>query len=389
MQQQKIPLKTTIHFEQLQNSTKRISVFQGGTRSAKTYNILIWIIIYLCQVQNKIVTICRETLPSLRGTAMRDFFEILESIHLYDVKNHNKTNNEYNLNNNLIEFISIDESQKIRGRKRNILFINEANEINKEAWLQLAFRTTDKIILDYNPSDEFSFIYDDILTRDDAELYISTYLDNPFLPLELIQEIERLKLADPNYWTIYGLGQRGTKLEKVYSNWEVLKDASTYPVSFIDKIYGLDFGFNHPMALIEVGYRDEGIYLKELFYKQNQITKDLINEMPILIPNKNSYIYADHAEPDRIREIFLAGWNIRPAKKDVEDGIDRVKSKKLYIHPDSINLIKEFKRYKWKQDKDGRILDEVVKLYDDLMDAMRYAIYTHDLPKRKAVWYQG
>lgn len=386
MERKKIPLKTTIHFEQLQNSTKRISVFQGGTRSAKTYNILIWIIIYLCQTQGKIVTICRETLPSLRGTAMRDFFEILESIGLYDVKSHNKTNNEYTLNKNLVEFISIDESQKIRGRKRNILFINEANEINKEAWLQLAFRTTDKIILDYNPSDEISFIYDDIIPRDDCDFYKSTYLDNPFLPQDLIQEIERLRDTDPNYWTIYGLGERGQRLEKVYHNWETCKE---FPTNFIDTIYGLDFGFNHPMALIEVGYRDEGIYLREKYYKSNTITKDLIKEMTILIPNKNSYIYADHAEPDRIREIQLAGWNVYKAKKDVQDGIDVVKSKKLFVDINSVGLIKEFKMYKWKQDKDGRVLDEPIKLYDDLMDAMRYAIYTHDLPKPQVTWYQG
>lgn len=386
--QEVIPLKTTIHFEQLENSDKRISVFQGGTRSAKTYNILIWIIIKLLKVENKIVTICRETLPSLRGTAMRDFFEILENLNLYDVKSHNKTNNEYTLNNNLVEFISIDESQKIRGRKRNYLFINEANEINKESWLQLAFRTTEKIIIDYNPSDEISYIYDDIIPRDDCDFYKSTYLDNPFLPLELIQEIERLRDTDLNYWTIYGLGERGQRLEKIYHNWEVCK-AINYPTNFKDTIFGLDFGFNHPMALVEVGIRDEGIYLKEKYYEQGKITKDLIKELPVLIQNKNSYIYADHAEPDRIREIHLAGWNVHPAKKDVEDGIDRVKSKKLFVHEDSVNMIKEFKMYKWKQDKDGRVLDEPIKLYDDLMDAMRYAIYTHDLPKPQVTWYQG
>ena len=281
-----IPLKTTIHFEQLENSDKRISVFQGGTRSAKTYNILIWIIIKLLKVENKIVTICRETLPSLRGTAMRDFFEILENLNLYDVKSHNKTNNEYTLNNNLVEFISIDESQKIRGRKRNYLFINEANEINKESWLQLAFRTTEKIIIDYNPSDEISYIYDDIIPRDDCDFYKSTYLDNPFLPLELIQEIERLRDTDLNYWTIYGLGERGQRLEKIYHNWEVCK-ATNYPTNFKDTIFGLDFGFNHPMALVEVGIRDEGIYLKEKYYEQGKITKDLIKELPVLIQNKN------------------------------------------------------------------------------------------------------
>lgn len=371
-----IPLKTTIHFEQLENSDKRISVFQGGTRSAKTYNILIWIIIKLLKVENKIVTICRETLPSLRGTAMRDFFEILENLNLYDVKSHNKTNNEYTLNNNLIEFISIDESQKIRGRKRNILFINEANEINKESWLQLAFRTTDKIILDYNPSDEISFIYDDILTRDDAELFVSTYLDNPFLQKELVEEIERLKGTDENYWNIYGLGQRGKSLEKIYTHWQIAKQM---PDSFDEIIYGLDFGFNNPCALVEYAIKDKKVYLTEKLHQSGLTNNDLIEKLNLLIENKNNYLYADCAEPARIEEIQRCGYNIYPADKSVKDGIDYIKSLEIYLNPNSAKMIKEFQSYSWKKTKDGIILDEPIKFNDHSPDAVRYAGYTHSL----------
>jgi len=374
MEQTRIPLRTTIHFEQLQNSTKRISVFQGGTRSAKTYNILIWIIIYLCQNRGKIVTICRETLPSLRGTAMRDFFEILESVKLYNVKSHNKTNNEYTLNGNLVEFISIDESQKIRGRKRHILFINEANEINKEAWLQLAFRTKEKIILDYNPSDEISFIYDDILTRDDCELFISTYLDNPFLEKELVEEIERLKLTDENYWNIYGLGQRGKSLEKIYTHWINNKP---FPGTFDETIYGLDFGFNNPSALVEYSIKDQCVYITELLYESGLTNNDLIRKLEILIPNKNNYIYADCAEPARIEEIQRMGFNVYPADKSVKDGIDFIKTQRLFLNPSSVQLKKEFQSYSWKKNKDGVILDEPIKFNDHLPDAVRYAGYTH------------
>lgn len=373
-EQKKIPLKTTIHFEQLQNSTKRISVFQGGTRSAKTYNILIWIIIYLCQSRNKVVTICRESMPSLRGTVMRDFFEILDSIGLYDVKNHNKTNSEYSLNTNLIEFISIDDPQKIRGRKRNILFVNEANEINKEAWLQLAFRTTDKIILDYNPSDETHFIYDDIIPRDDCDFYISTYLDNPFLPKELIEEIERLRATDENYWNIYGKGLRGKSLEKIYTHW---RNDIQFPTSFDETIYGLDFGYNNPSALVDYSFKDKDIYLTELLHESGLTNNDLIKKLKELIPNRNSYIYADCAEPARIEEIQREGFNIFPADKSVKDGIDYIKTQVLYLNPNSINLKKEFQSYSWKKDKNGKILDEPIKAFDHLPDAVRYAGYTH------------
>ena len=159
-------IQTTKHFEQLENSHKRISVHQGGTRSGKTFNILIWLVITLLRIENKVVTICRKTLPALKGTAYRDFLAILDMMELYNIANHNKTELTYNIGSNLVEFISLDQPQKVRGRKRDMLFINEANEITQEDWRQLSMRTNSKAILDYNPSDEFHFIYDEILTRD-------------------------------------------------------------------------------------------------------------------------------------------------------------------------------------------------------------------------------
>ena len=202
-------IQTTKHFEQLENSNKRISVHQGGTRSGKTFNILIWLVITLLRSENKVVTICRKTLPALKGTAYRDFLSILDMMELYNIANHNKTELTYNIGSNLVEFISLDQPQKVRGRKRDMLFINEANEITQEDWRQLTMRTNCKAILDYNPSDEFHFIYDEILTRDDCDFTRTTYLDNPFLSKAIVREIERYKEVDPNYWRVYGLGERG------------------------------------------------------------------------------------------------------------------------------------------------------------------------------------
>jgi phage terminase large subunit len=203
--------------DHLINSKKRITVEQGGSRSGKTYNILVWVIFYYCsQNEGHTVTICRKTFPSLRASVMRDFLEILQRYEIYEEKYHNKTNNEYALNGNLVEFISLDQPQKIRGRKRNLLYINEANELYFEDWQQLIMRTTGKVVIDYNPSDAFHWIYDKVIPREDCEFFKTTYKDNPFLEPELVKEIERLQGTDDDYWRIYGLGERGSSRATIF-----------------------------------------------------------------------------------------------------------------------------------------------------------------------------
>ena len=176
----------------LKKSDKKIVVEQGGTRSGKTYNILLWIIFHYCGKNvGKTITIVRKTFPAVRSSVMRDFLDILKGSDLYREENHNKSNSEYILNGNLVEFISMDQPQKIRGRKRDLAFLNEANELTFEDWQQIIFRTNGRIILDYNPSDTFHWIYDRVIPRDDAAFYQTTYRDNPFLDQTIIDEIER------------------------------------------------------------------------------------------------------------------------------------------------------------------------------------------------------
>ena len=214
-------IKTNIVYKHLLQSDKKIIIEQGGTRSGKTYNILLWIIFDYCNNNtNKIITICRKSYPALRATVMRDFLDILIKSELYDEALHNKTNSEYRIDSNIIEFVSLDQPQKLRGRKRNLLFCNEINEITKEDWNQLIFRTDGRIIGDFNPSDTFSFIYDDIITRDDCDFFKTTYKDNPFLEQSIQDEIERLKDTDEEYWTIYGLGERAMAKSIVFRHTE-------------------------------------------------------------------------------------------------------------------------------------------------------------------------
>ena len=244
---------------------------------------------------------------------MRDMIEILEKEGYYNVEDHNKSDQTYNLFGNTVEFISLDQPQKVRGRKRNILFINEANEIDFESWTQLSLRTTDKIIIDYNPSDEFHWIYEKVMTRDDAEFFRSTYMDNPFLPDSTIQEIERLKDADENYWRVYGLGERGKSRSLVFDN---VGEVDRIPENSKEISFGLDFGYsNDPTTLIRIHQRDQELYFEELIYSTGLTNQDICEEFRSLEIRRTAEIFADSAEPKSIEEIYRQGYNIKPTKK--------------------------------------------------------------------------
>jgi phage terminase large subunit len=374
--------KTTIVHDYLTHSKTRITAMQGGTRSGKTYNIIKYFVLLLLTVEGKTLTVCRSSLNTIKGSVLRDFIEILLDMNLYDESFHNKTDQTYLLNGNLVEFISTDQPQKIRGRKRDYLFINECNEIKYDAWMQLLFRTNTKIVIDYNPSDEFHWIYDVVLTRSDCDFYRTTYLDNPFIPDDLIGEIERLKDADETYWRVYGLGERGTSKDTIYTHWR--EHRGIIPIG-VDHYYGLDFGFNNPMALTKIADIEGVNYVQQMIYQTKMNTQDLIDEMKILGIGRGKEIYADPARPDIIEEIKRAGFNIHPANNEVFDGIQKVKSMPLRICEGSPDLLKEAKFYKWKVDKDNRKLDEPVKFHDHAMDSIRYGIFTRN-SKRKATW---
>jgi phage terminase large subunit len=306
---------------------------------------------------------------------MRDFLEILQRFEIYDEKYHNKTNNEYTLNGNLVEFISLDQPQKIRGRKRNLLFINEANELYFEDWQQLVMRTTGKVIIDYNPSDAFHWIYDKVIPRDDCEFFKTTYKDNPFLEAEIINEIERLQNTDDDYWRIYGLGERG------------LSRATIFQFSIVDQMpeaakflsYGLDFGFtNDPTSLVKVFQEGENLYIHELLYHTNLTNDDISDKLQALEVDRYNVIFADSAEPKSIEELYRKRWNIKPTAKGADSvmaGIDMLKRYKIHVTKTSLNTIKEFQNYKWQEDKNGNLLNKPIDNFNHAIDATRYAVW--------------
>ena len=224
---------------------------------------------------------------------MRDFFYILTHHERYEDNMHNKSNSEYKLFGNLVEFISLDQPMKVRGRKRDLLFCNEINEIDYESWNQLIFRTSEKIICDYNPSEEYHWLYDKVLTRSDVDFHITNYTNNPFIEDSLKEEIIRLQTTDAQYWEIYGLGQKAKSRATIFE----FSECDQIPTNAKVLSYGMDFGYtNDPTAFISTYILDFNLYVKEHLYKTHLTTNDIFN---FLVGEglENKPIYADSAEP--------------------------------------------------------------------------------------------
>ena len=346
---------------------KRFIINEGGSRSSKTYSLCQLMIIYCLQNNNKVVSVIRKTFPALRATVLRDFIEILKDIGLYKDDNHNKSEQIYTFaNGSMVEFFSVDDEQKIRGRKRDIAWCNEANELYFDDFTQLNMRTEDKLIFDYNPSDSASWLYE--LPAEESIKIKSTYKDNPFLPDSIKAQIEDLARTDEALYQIYALGEKAISKSNIYSNWSFVAHR---PARFVKYVYGLDFGYNHPTALMRVYYCDNDIYIEPVIYESYLTTTMLIEKLGTLGIEQTVSIMADYSRPEIIQEMNIAGYDVQNANKVVKKGIDNLKSFGVICQDDKA-LRREYENYKWKKIADF-ITDEPVKLFDDAMDAIRYA----------------
>ena len=341
---------------------KRIIGLQGSTRSGKSYSVSQFII-WLCSKHSGMtISICRDTFNALKATTMRDYFDLLTEAGIYDPRSYNATDHIYYHNGNIVEFFGLDAPGKVQGRKRHILFVDEAIEANWDVVKQLKLRTSHRIIYAFNPSLIQHPIYAE-LEREDACKIITTYLDNIHnLTPEQVREIELLKDTDPELWRIYGEGLPARARNTVYTHYTI--QPYVQPDEFV---YGLDVGFEHPMALIEVGKVGAGIQWHEVIYAKGITTSDLLRMMDGRI-NKRHAIYVDSARPDVITELLRAGYIAKGANKSVIAGINAVKSKPLQISSQSVNLQREAASYRYNPNQP----DVPVKADDDGMDAGRY-----------------
>ena len=377
---QRISEACNIQFYQTLKSNARVKVHQGGTRSGKTYAICQYLVYKLTTEKDPLViSIVRKTLPALKGSVQRDLIGIMQRLGVYYLGVHNKAENTFKYNGHTIEFLSVDEPQKIRGRKRDICFINEANELHYEDYRQLNMRTTQEIIIDFNPSDPVHWLYSELIDskRDDVETWVTTYQDNKFLSPELVREIELLKSKDPDYWRVFGEGQRA-----VFSNRQIFPNWNYIPYSdFPDLDYhlGLDFGFsNDPTAILKVAKKNDKLYVHELLYKTGLTNRDISNYLKAQGLN-HTLMFCDSAEPKSIEELRQMDCLAKPAIKgagSITAGISLIKEFDVYVSKESKNLINEQRTYFWQQLKDGTIINTPIDKNNHLCDALRYATYS-------------
>jgi phage terminase large subunit len=359
-------INTTKTFENLLHSTKRVSQHIGGTRSGKSYAILQYLIFESIQKPLNI-TVVRKTVPLLKRTIIKDFKEILQFMQLWRETDFNVTDRLWEYpNGSTIQFISTDDPDKLRGIKSDILFIDEASEIDEESYFQLSIRTTNRIILAYNPTvSPFHWLRQMV----DCDRYVTTYKDNPYIPKEMIKAIEELEHTNPKYYKIYGKGEFAPNEKAVYQ-FQIIDE---YEGEFVG--FGLDFGFSQdPTAMVGVWRNGNNLYVEEFLYEKGMVASDIINYFNS-IGVKREEIWCDSADPRLIEELYRAGFNTKAVKKgsdSIRFGISTLKNYKLHVHRKSQNLINELYAYQYSTDKYGYVTDIPEGGMDHLLDGLRY-----------------
>jgi phage terminase large subunit len=353
---------------------KRVRIIQGGTSSSKTFTILIFLIQYAIDNPNSEISVVSESIPHIKRGALKDFIKIMRWIGNFNESNFNQSNLTYRFTKgSYIEFFSADQPDKLRGARRDILFINECNNVNFESFQQLNIRTKKFIYLDFNPTSEF-WVHKELKDEPDSDFLILTYKDNEALDNSIVQQIEKNRLKAEtsaywaNWWRVYGLGEIGMLEGVIFSNWKQIdvlpKEAKLIGI-------GLDFGYtNDPTSAIEIYNYNGTRILNELVYQTGMLNSDIAKRLPKHVP-----VYADSSEPKSIDEIRRYGITIKgvtKGKDSINYGIDVMQQQEYLITANSVNLIKELRAYCWDVDKAGTRLNKPIDNNNHAIDALRY-----------------
>lgn len=378
----------TTAIRKLRRLRKRVKVVPGGTSAGKTFGILPVLIDRAAKVPMMEISVVSESIPHLRKGALKDFLKIMKATGRYINDNYNRSFLTYTFSNgSYIEFFSADQEDKVRGPRRNILYVNECNNISFETYHQLAIRTSHEIWLDFNPSNEF-WAYTELKDDDDVEWLTLTYKDNEALPESIVREIEKAKVKayyDPygdiddekniksvfwdNWWKVYGLGRLGSLEGVIFTNWKQIPEL---PKEARRIGSGLDFGYtNDPTGIVDVYKWNEYRVLDERCYKTG-----LVNSQVAEYLDKDVDTYADSAEPKSIAELNIMGYRrVEGAVKGPDSivyGVQIMQSQKYLVTARSTNLIKELRSYCWDKDKEGKALNKPIDKFNHLIDAVRY-----------------
>ena len=357
---------------------KRVRVVRGGTSSSKTFSIIPLLIDYAIATPKSEISIVAETIPQLRRGALRDFLKIMDLIGMYDDSRFNKSSLVYTFSNgSYIEFFSADMSAKLRGARRDVLFVNECNNVEWEAYYQMAIRTRKFIYLDYNPVAEF-WVDTELIKDSDTDFVVLTYKDNEALDKSIVQEIEKARDKAEhseywrNWWRVYGLGEIGQVQGTIFTNWHQI-DNVPQEAKYIG--IGLDFGYsNDPTAIVMVYKWNNEFILDEIAYQKELSNKAIAD---ILKPY-GGLVVCDSAEPKSIADLRSYGINATPCvkgKDSIINGIQKIQAlDRIHITKRSTNLIKEFRGYVWKTDRNGVALNEPIDYLNHGVDAIRYIL---------------
>lgn len=367
--------KRTTATNKVSQMKAKIRAVQGGTSASKTISILLWLINLAQSDETPTLTsVVSESIPHLKRGAMRDFKNIMQAHRYWKDDLWNATDSIYTFETgSQIEFFSTDNGDKLRGARRERLFINEANNVAFDAFEQLEVRTKHFVYMDWNPTNEFWFYTEVLNQRSDVEHVILTYLDNEALPKEIKESIEQRR-ERKNWWTVYGLGQLGEVETRIYKDWQIVDD-----IPHLARLErrGMDFGYtNDPTALVAVYRYDGGFILDEELYQKGMLNKQIADTI-LNLRDRQTLTIADSAEPKSIDELRMYGVNVVGAEKgkdSVKHGIQVVQDQRIMVTKRSINLIKEYRNYLWMTDRDGNVINEPEKGNDHCLDAARYAL---------------
>jgi len=364
----------TTAFNKIASLKKRVRIIQGGSSASKTISILLFLIAYAQTDKEKTLTsIVSESIPHLKRGVIRDFKNLLQSHGYWKEANWNVTDSIYTFETgSQIEFFSTDNGDKLRGARRDRLFMNEANNNTFDAFEQLEIRTKEFIILDYNPTNEF-WVQTEVMKRNDVDFIILTYKDNEGLDKSIIDALEQRKNR-PGWWKVYGEGQLGEVEGKIYKDWLII-DQIPHEAKLVRR--GLDFGYtNDPTAIVDVYRYNGGYIIDEQLFSKGKTNKQIAD---FILGLEQILVIADSAEPKSIDEIRSYGVEIMPVVKgrdSVNQGISFVQDQRISVTKRSLNIITEYRNYLWMTDKNGVVINTPESGYDHSMDAIRYALST-------------
>lgn len=355
------------------NAGKRYIINSGGTRSGKTFAILTLLHRIAYRRPNLLISVVSETFPHLRKGAIRDFESLMQQSNSWNPEQWNKTDSTYSYKNgSKIEFFSADSPSKVHGPQRDILFLNEAQNIPHDIARHLLVRTSGAVFVDFNPTHEF-WTHKELTNDPDAVWIHSTYKDNPWLSDAQVKEIERNR-NNAMWWRVYGEGLIGQVEGLIFQSFESvdqLPDGGSRSI-------GLDFGYtNDPTAVIQAVIKDDTLYLHELVYETGLRNVEISNRMKVAGVDRYDTIFADSAEPKSIDDLHLMGWDIHPAVKGADSilwGLDVMRQYNLKVTKTSLNLIRELRNYTYSKDKDGNYINKPIDGYNHAIDAARYAV---------------